>query len=131
MPVGSDEPGEPNDAPSPELSARDRRSLQDMLDAARRVELTTGGGREMFLDVEEMHVVAMWYFVVLGEAARRVSDEGRRAVPGLPWRQLIGMRNVLVHRYDDANLPVVWKTATVDLPVLTRALRIALGESVE
>ncbi len=55
---------------------------------------------------------------VIGEAAGRVSEAFRAAHPDLPWRQMTGMRNILVHHYFGVNLTDVWETATGDVPSL-------------
>ena len=52
---------------------------------------------------------------VVGEAARRVSAEGRAALPGLPWRQMVGMRNRMIHEYDRVDIAMVWETLERDL----------------
>ena len=56
--------------------------------------------------------------IVIGEAAGRVSEGFRAAHPDLPWRQMTGMPNILVHHYFGVNFTHVWETATGDLPSL-------------
>lgn len=63
------------------------------------------------------------------QAGARVSDEGRDAAPGVPWPEIVAMRNRLVHVYFDVNLDVVWETVRQDLPPLVAALQGALNES--
>ena len=65
---------------------------------------------------------------IVGEAAARVDDEGRAAHPAVPWRQVVGMRNRLIHGYDTVDLDVLWDTIGVDLPPLIAALEGILGE---
>lgn len=65
---------------------------------------------------------------VSGEAAGRVSDAFRQAHPALPWRQMRGMRNILVHHYFGVNVTDVWETATGDLPSLMAQLAEILGQ---
>lgn len=55
---------------------------------------------------------------ILREAARRVSETTRDAHPEVPWRLLIGMRNVLINDYPDVNYAIVWDTVQKDLPQL-------------
>ena len=55
---------------------------------------------------------------IIGEAARRISDETRADYPNIPWREIIGMRNIVIHEYDDIDLDTVFKTAKKDLPSL-------------
>jgi uncharacterized protein with HEPN domain len=55
---------------------------------------------------------------ILGEAASRVSEETRSEFCSIPWRDIIAMRNRLIHGYFDINLDIVWKTVTDELPHL-------------
>lgn len=60
---------------------------------------------------------------VLGEAAARVTDEVRNAHPDLPWREMIGMRNRIVHEYFQVDLEVVWNVVRRELRPLIERLR--------
>lgn len=62
---------------------------------------------------------------VIGEATKRVSNELRSKHPDIPWSDMAGMRDVLIHDYIDVDLGVVWKTASEDIPTL-KALIIKL-----
>ena len=55
---------------------------------------------------------------IIGEAATRISEETRQAHPEVPWPEIIGMRNRLVHAYFEVDLKRVWKTAQQDIPRL-------------
>ncbi|MCC6569268.1 MAG: DUF86 domain-containing protein, partial [Anaerolineales bacterium] len=57
-----------------------------------------------------------------GEAAANVPDEIRSKYPSLPWRDIRGMRNKLVHQYFGVNMEVVWQTIQEDLPMITGEL---------
>ncbi len=59
---------------------------------------------------------------VVGEAASQISPAFREAHPNIPWPQIIGMRNRLIHAYFDVDLDRVWDTITDDLPPLIAAL---------
>jgi uncharacterized protein with HEPN domain len=59
---------------------------------------------------------------IIGEAARRVSEQTRTKFPHLPWNAMTNMRNVLIHEYDDVDWPIVWDTVRNDLPPLIVAL---------
>jgi uncharacterized protein with HEPN domain len=59
---------------------------------------------------------------IVGEAASRTSTETRRWAASIPWAQINGMRNRLIHAYFDVNLDEVWGTVANDLPVLVREL---------
>jgi uncharacterized protein with HEPN domain len=55
---------------------------------------------------------------IIGEAARCVSSAMQQAHPEVPWADIIGMRNILIHDYLDVDVGEVWKTIQDDLPVL-------------
>jgi uncharacterized protein with HEPN domain len=60
---------------------------------------------------------------VIGEAASKVTSETREAAPNIPWTAIVSMRNRLIHGYFDIDADLVWKTATVEIPELQRALQ--------
>jgi uncharacterized protein with HEPN domain len=55
---------------------------------------------------------------IIGEAARRLSDEFRVSHSELPWKKIVGMRNALMKDYDDVRLDIVWEVIQTDLPAL-------------
>ena len=65
---------------------------------------------------------------VVGEAAGRVTEETRETFPDLPWREMAGMRNRVIHAYFDIDLDRVWATVTDDMPALANRLRAILEQ---
>ena len=59
---------------------------------------------------------------VVGEAANRIAKESYAELPQLPWRDMIGLRNFVVHQYEDVNMPIIWDVIQRDLPVVVAAL---------
>ncbi|RLC25113.1 MAG: hypothetical protein DRH21_04485 [Deltaproteobacteria bacterium] len=55
---------------------------------------------------------------IIGEATKRVSDDFRSKYPDIPWSDMAGMRDVLIHDYIDVDLDIVWKTASESIPKL-------------
>lgn len=108
--------------------SRDEVYLRDVLDAA-TVALGYVGGktREEFLADMQLQDAVIRRLSILGEAARRVSDIGRAAWPELPWAEMVGMRNIVVHEYDNVDAEVVWSAVQEDLPRLVRSLNKVLG----
>jgi uncharacterized protein with HEPN domain len=98
---------------------RDEAYLLDILIAARKaLDFLEGMSWEDFVKSELHQSAAMRPLEVIGEAARRVSRETRDAYPKIPWEQMIGMRNRLIHEYFRVNLVTVWETVQNDLPSL-------------
>lgn len=102
---------------------RDAGYLVDMLHEARMVLTFTIG--KTFADFEgdaECQYAVIRAIEVLGEAAGRVSQEFMDAHPEIPWRKIIGMRNRMIHGYDDIVLSIVWEVVQTDIPELVRLL---------
>lgn len=60
----------------------------------------------------------------IGELAKQqLSDETKESINEIPWKQLYGMRNRIVHGYDGVNLTIVWATIKNDIPMLDKDLR--------
>lgn len=55
---------------------------------------------------------------IIGEATKNISETFKKQHPDVPWKNMAGMRNVLIHEYFDVNLHTVWKTATQFIPLL-------------
>lgn len=55
---------------------------------------------------------------MIGEAANRLSDDFRQQHSTIPWKDIIGMRNILAHQYDDVNADEVWQVIHQDIPEL-------------
>ena len=69
----------------------------------------------------------LYEIVVMGEAARRLSPEIRTAHPEVPWRDIIGMRSVVTHGYDQIDDDELWQVIERDLPELIRKLEAILA----
>lgn len=110
-------------------SERDRERLIDMATYARHAFdiLGDADGEALARDIKTQLAVRHAVEIV-GEAASKVSDEGRTALPTLPWRSIVGMRNALIHGYPNIDLHRVVAVVRQDLPVLIAAIETALGE---
>lgn len=98
---------------------RDPQSLLDILEAAKKAcSYVAGKTQEEFLQDSLCQDAVIRRLEIIGEAARRLSPTARQTLPGLTWNAMIGMRNVLVHEYDDVDLSIVWDTVQKDLPSL-------------
>jgi uncharacterized protein with HEPN domain len=67
---------------------------------------------------------------VIGEAANRLPKEDRGLYPNIPWPEIVGLRNRLIHGYDEVDFDILWEIVTVDLPPLIDELeKIAAAEN--
>jgi len=98
---------------------RDEAYLLDMLLAARKAaSFTQGITLEQFESDEILQYATLRALQIVGEAARRISEEFRPAQPQIPWQAIIGMRHRLVHEYFRIRVLVVWNVVQDDLPRL-------------
>lgn len=102
--------------------------LRHMLEAAEQATLFVQGKDRSDLDADRMLTFAIVRAIeIMGEAAGKVSPEGRAEIADLPWHSIIAMRNRLIHAYFDIDLDRVWETVTDDLPPLIDILRRVLS----
>lgn len=101
-----------------------------MLDAARKaVRLAAGREREELDAADEPLADALVHLIsVIGEAASKVSSGTCSDLDTIRWRDLVGMRNWLIHAYFDINLDILWATVQDDLPLLIGQLVPVLAE---
>jgi uncharacterized protein with HEPN domain len=105
----------------------DRTCLKQMLDHATEAIAMAEGRSRLDLDSNRMLELALVRLIeIVGEAANRVSAPTRESMPQIPWRQLVGMRNRVVHGYDSVDRQVLWDTVTTDLPPLCEDLATAI-----
>jgi len=106
----------------------DRERLYDILDAVDRIEAQAARGRDAFSGDEVAQTAVIRWVEIVGEAARGLTEELRQAHPEVPWRQMVAMRNVLIHGYFDIDEELVWSVAENDLPKLGAQIRAIVDE---
>ena len=106
----------------------DRERLHDILDAVDRIEAQAARGRDAFAGDELAQTAVIRWVEIIGEAARGLTEELRRAHPEVPWRQMVAMRNVLIHGYFDIDVDLVWSVAENDLPKLGAQIRAIVDQ---
>ena len=104
-------------------------SLRQMRDHAQEViELLRGRARAE-LDSDRLLALAVVRLLeIIGEAAGRIPAEEQARRPGIPWPSIIGLRNRLIHGYDDIDHDIVWQIVTKDLPSLASELSRSLPQ---
>ena len=103
--------------------------LLDMLLAAREAqEIAREATISDFRQNRTLQLAILKAVEIVGEAASRISVETREPNPDIPWADIVGMRNRLVHGYFDVNLTRVWETVERDIPGLIRQLEGLVSE---
>jgi len=110
------------------LPKDDRIRLQHMFDAARRAVRLAVARRREDLEAEDNPLAdaLVRLISVVGEAANKVSLGTRSELGRIPWTNVVGMRNRLIHGYFDINLDILWATVQDSLPPLIQSLEEAL-----
>jgi uncharacterized protein with HEPN domain len=102
---------------------KDDAYLLDMLLASRDVQRFLQDADEARFRADEvLHYAVMQRLTVVGEAASKVSPPTRDAHPEIPWKQIVGMRNILVHAYGKVRIEIVRDVATNGVAQLIAAI---------
>ncbi len=78
-------------------------------------------------DTETQDAV-MRRFEVIGEAAARLTNQFKRTNTEIPWKAIIGLRNIIIHDYSSVNLKEIWKIASKDLPMTKKQIEELLKD---
>jgi uncharacterized protein with HEPN domain len=111
------------------VDEKDKAYLWDMLDAAFAIQEFVKG--KMWADYQSnrmMRAAVERKLEIIGEAARRLSEATREAHPQIPWRAIVGQRNVLAHEYDEVLDEAIWAIATRRVPALIAAVKRILPD---
>ena len=102
---------------------RDRVRLLHMFEHSREVMELVSGQTRQDLDTNRVLSLALVRLLeIVGEAASGVSADARAKRPRIPWAEIVGLRNRLIHGYDSVDLDVIWRIIEHDLPALVREL---------
>jgi uncharacterized protein with HEPN domain len=93
--------------------------LSHMLDAAREGVQMAQGKTRADLDADRpLNLSLVRLLEIVGEAANRAPARERAKFPSIPWAQIVGLRNRLIHGYDNVDFDILWQIVTEDLPLL-------------
>ena len=82
------------------------------------LRLTNGMSETEFYSDERTQLAVLYEITIIGEVVKRLSKDFRQSHPEIQWRQIAGMRDRLVHDYDEVNLDLVWQVIKNFIPEL-------------
>ncbi|MBD2314044.1 DUF86 domain-containing protein [Desertifilum sp. FACHB-1129] len=95
------------------------------------VSFVSGMNQQEFVNDQKTIAAVMYGIAVMGEATKRLSDNFRKQHPELPWRELAGLRDRLVHDYKNIDLDILWDVVSVEIPALLVSLEPLLPKQDE
>ena len=105
----------------------DKVRVQHILDAIQEIELYLKDvSYEQFLGNSEKRFATIKQVEIIGEACNMITDELKSANPSIPWKPIVGFRNISIHEYFGVNLQLVWEIAKNDLPDLKEKMQAIL-----
>ncbi len=106
------------------ISDRDQKLTKHIFEAIAAIErFSDGKSKEEFMMDEMLSSAVIKKFEIIGEACCRLSSEFQADHANIPWKEIIGMRNILIHDYFGTDLGSIWNSIEEDLPRLKERLR--------
>ena len=109
--------------------SRDHVYLQHIVDAIQKIDLYTAVGREEFFASTHWQDGVIRQLEIIGEAAKRLSEDLRERYSDIPWRRICGLRDVLIHNYMGVDLNAVWEIAQTRIPTLKTQIELIIREA--
>lgn len=106
----------------------DRLYLGHIRDAINRIRRSAAAGFDAFLKEEEKQDAIVRNLEIIGEATKKMSQATKEKAPDIPWREIAGMRDKVVHDYAGINLNLIWEVVEKDLPRLLLATEMLLSD---
>jgi len=99
------------------MENKDLTRFNHMLDSTRNILSFAKGRKKADLDKDRQFLSAVLReFEIVGEAAGKISEKTKKRFPTIPWKEVIGMRNRLIHAYFDIDHDMIWNTIRNNLP---------------
>ncbi|MEA1960744.1 MAG: DUF86 domain-containing protein, partial [Bacillota bacterium] len=96
--------------------------IQHILECIHKIEAYTREGKDIFLSSPVLQDAVIRNLEIIGEATKKVTIEFRQKYPHVPWRQMAGLRDVLIHDYMGVDIKTVWNAVENDLPKVKKDL---------
>jgi uncharacterized protein with HEPN domain len=103
--------------------------IEDILDAMSKAELLLEGvSYSQFESDFKINFAVVRALEIIGEAAKRLPEELRQRYPDIPWKGMSGMRDRIIHGYDNVDLQIVWDVVKRDIPKLRPKIEALLKD---
>ena len=106
----------------------DRLYLTHIKECVDKIQICASEGYEAFLADFKIQDAMIRNFEIIGEAAKQLSEQSKRKRKDIPWRQIAGLRDVLIHDYMGVNLDEVWNITKTQLHILSDAVDDILSQ---
>ena len=107
----------------------DRTYLLHVQDAIAQITIYAMPGETEFRKSRQIQDAVIRNFEIIGEAVKHISDSLRSKYPEIPWKQIAGMRDEMIHEYFGVDFTIVWDTIQKDLPKLKQTVDGLLAET--
>ena len=103
--------------------------LQDILDAIEKIKKYTAKvDYEMFSKNEMMIDAVLMNIAIIGESVKKIPEDVKEKYPDIPWKDIAGMRDKVIHDYFGVDVNIVWETIKKDVPELEQKIKVMLKE---
>lgn len=103
--------------------------LYDISDAIKHIEdYIIGIDKQVFFNEEKLQDAVIRRLQIIGEAARHIPESVQEKYPEIPWRQISGLRNIVIHEYSGIDIELIWQVSKNDLSSLKEAVKKILKD---
>lgn len=106
----------------------DKVYLRHILECINNIESYTPNGESDFFSSKLIQDAVIRNLEIIGEATKRISMDLREEYPDMPWREMAGMRDVLIHNYFGVDNEIVWNVVKNEIPLLKEKVTDLLGD---
>jgi len=101
--------------------------LEDIAASIERIEQFTQKHDEVSFEADVMAMHATLHnLAIIGEVAKQIPDEAKNLMPTVVWKDVIGLRNIIIHKYFEVDPAAIWKIVMQDLPSLKLQIQAAI-----
>ena len=98
--------------------------IQDVLDSIKKIQIYTKGvSKDKFTNNSLIVDAVARNLEIIGEASKRIPIDIKRQVPDIPWKKIVGLRNMLIHEYSGIDKEIIWDILENKLDVLASSLK--------